>query len=728
MASTSVSGGVTAAQVSGNGSGTISVLGTLAQIDATLAGTNGLVFTPAPGFVGTSTLTLVTNDLGNTGSGGPLTDFDSELISVNRVLDHFTVTVPPNAVAGVPFSVTVTARDQGGNTISGYSGSALITTSDTQAQASFPTQVSFTSGIGSFMATLKTAGSQTITATDSISALITNQGTVSVAPGTPAQLVFQQQPATTLVNTPFLAQVTVAALDSFNNVVTTDSSDVVTLGLQNNPAGATLAGTTRAQLVNGVAVLKILQVSQAGIGYTLAASGVGLSATSNPFDVVAVAQLRVTTSQPTVTAGLGVTVSVQALDASGQVVNNYTGPVHFTSSDPQAGLPPDATLTQGQGSFTVTLKTAGSQTIRAADLAQPTVAGSLPKPVTVTPANVNSLSVAGFPTPAGIGKKQKVIVSAVDPFGNVNPSYRGTVTLTSSDLAAKLPAGHAFTARDAGKHPFLVSLGTAGLQAINATDGTFSGKQTNILVAGSSALVFQQPDPENPANTSLVIIGTAGNDAIDVLPTNGTGTQVEVRINGTSKGATFAPTGHLLIYGLGGNDTIRVLVGTGAQAGVKVAIPVVIDAGAGNDTVDASGDSHNAIVLGGAGNDTLTGGSSNDILIGGLGADVLHGDNGDDILVSGPTALDSSLAALLGLMDEWSNTGTSFLTRVQHLSGSLAGGANTPFFLNSSTVQKDTFVDQLFGEGGSDWFLYVAGGKKPDQVKDAVSGEVLTGL
>jgi hypothetical protein len=60
-----------------------------------------------------------------------------------------------------------------------------------------------------------------------------------------------------------------------------------------------------------------------------------------------------------------------------------------------------------------------------------------------------------------------------------------------------------------------------------------------------------------------------------------------------------------------------------------------IDAAAGDDaiTLDSSVDL-DAILYGGAGNDTLTGGSGDDRLYGGLGANTLVGGAGDDVLVS----------------------------------------------------------------------------------------------
>ena len=55
------------------------LLGSIDQINTLL---NGLVYTPSSGFEGTSMLTIVSDDLGNTGVGGSRADIDSLLIAV----------------------------------------------------------------------------------------------------------------------------------------------------------------------------------------------------------------------------------------------------------------------------------------------------------------------------------------------------------------------------------------------------------------------------------------------------------------------------------------------------------------------------------------------------------------------------------------------------------------------------------------------------------------------
>lgn len=94
-------------------------------------------------------------------------------------LDHFAVGAPASAAAGTPFNFAVTAKDASNNTVSDYTGTIHFTSAD--SQASLPSDFTFSStdaGSHTFAggATLKTAGSQSITATD------TSQSSVKVRP------------------------------------------------------------------------------------------------------------------------------------------------------------------------------------------------------------------------------------------------------------------------------------------------------------------------------------------------------------------------------------------------------------------------------------------------------------------------------------------------------------------------------------------------------------------
>jgi len=69
-------------------------------------------------------------------------------------------------------------------------------------------------------------------------------------------------------------------------------------------------------------------------------------------------------------------ITVLALDASNRTVTGYSGTVHFTSSDPQAVLSGDSTLTNGAGTFSASLAGPGSETITATDTLTSTITGS----------------------------------------------------------------------------------------------------------------------------------------------------------------------------------------------------------------------------------------------------------------------------------------------------------------------------------------------------------------
>src|SRR6202162_1098502 len=89
----------------------------------------------------------------------------------SQVVTHLAVTAPASASAGTPFSITVIALDSSNKTVSGYSGTVHLTSSDPLAV--LPGDSTLPNGTKNFSVTLENAGSQTITATDTVSAAIT---------------------------------------------------------------------------------------------------------------------------------------------------------------------------------------------------------------------------------------------------------------------------------------------------------------------------------------------------------------------------------------------------------------------------------------------------------------------------------------------------------------------------------------------------------------------------
>jgi hypothetical protein len=134
----------------------------------------------------------------------------------------FGVSVAANPfAAGTAHSVTVKALDAYGNTVTGYTGTVHF--SSTDSQALLPTNYTFLPGDnGSHKftngVTLKTAGSQSVTANDTATTSIKGSGTVTVTPGTAKTLTVS------IAANPFPAgsahSVTVKALDAYGNVAT----------------------------------------------------------------------------------------------------------------------------------------------------------------------------------------------------------------------------------------------------------------------------------------------------------------------------------------------------------------------------------------------------------------------------------------------------------------------------------------------------------------------------
>ena len=295
-------------------------------------------------------------------------------ITVNAAgVASFVVSGFPNpATAGTAGSVTVTAKDAYGNTATGYTGTVKITSSD--GKAVLPANAGLSSGTGSFYVTLETAGSQSITATDTETSPITG--------------------------------------------------------------------------------------SQSGI--TVNAAGVAsfvVSGFPNP-----------------ATAGTAGSVTVTAKDAYGNTATGYTGTVKITSSDGKAVLPANAGLSSGTGSFPVTLETAGSQSITATDTVTNSITGSQ-SGITVNAAGASKLVfTAGTAQSltAGVVSPTAIVVERQDAYGNPVATGTSEITVTLSTTSS----GGVFYSDNTGK----TVITSIAIAASSSDSGGFYYKDT---VAGS---------------------------------------------------------------------------------------------------------------------------------------------------------------------------------------------------------------------------------------------------
>ncbi len=147
--------------------------------------------------------------------------------------------------------------------------------------------------------------------------------------------------------------------------------------------------------------------------------------------------------------------------------------------------------------------------------------------ITAPAAAIDSLSVTGFPSTTTAGVAGSLTVTALNADGSTNTGYTGTVSFTSSDPHAVLPAPYTFTAADQGVHTFTATLQTAGVQTITATDTVTSsttGTAGGIVVNPAVAAKFILSAPSSVASGAKFSLTLTVEDAYGNVVTGYTGT------------------------------------------------------------------------------------------------------------------------------------------------------------------------------------------------------------
>jgi Ca2+-binding RTX toxin-like protein len=172
--------------------------------------------------------------------------------------------------------------------------------------------------------------------------------------------------------------------------------------------------------------------------------------------------------------------------------------------------------------------------------------------------------------------------------------------------------------RDVGN----ITMDVAGVEQVNV-----------VALGGSDTITVNDLSKTGVAAVNIDLAATSGSGTgdgqADTVIVNGTNAHDVVTIAGDGRGTT--------VTGLASGVSIA-----GAEADKD---RLVVQAGAGDDAIDASGllatgiqltangGDGNDVLLGGAGNDTLIGGAGNDVLVGGPGQDALDGGPGNNLLV-----------------------------------------------------------------------------------------------
>jgi putative cell wall-binding protein len=274
--------------------------------------------------------------------------------------------------------------------------------------------------------------------------------------------------------------VTVTALDSSNAIATTYAG---TVHFTSTDAGAVLPADST--FSGGVGSFSVTFSSAGTQHVTVTDTSSSITGTSGSVHVTQNTTHLSATAVATATAGNSFVVTVKALDGGGNVVTGYAGTVKLTSSDSAAVLPASSTLSSGQRAFTVTLKTAGSQTVTATDTGNSGVSGTTAA-IAISPATTTHLLVTA-PTSTAAGLSFVVAVTAKDAYQNTVTSYGGMVHLTSTDTAASLSSNAKLTN---GSGNFSATLRTVGNRTVKATDtvtSSITGTSGTIAVVARTA-------------------------------------------------------------------------------------------------------------------------------------------------------------------------------------------------------------------------------------------------
>jgi len=411
--------------------------------------------------------------------------------------DHFALSQRTGATAGYPFSFFLVLVDRYGNRTRSYAGTVHFTTSDTSPGVALPPDQGVCCAQVFLSATLDQAGPQTVTATDTATPSITGTLHVGIRPGPTASFKLDAPPTAT-AGVPFDVMFTL--LDRFGNVATGATVPYThTIRFTSSDSVATLpADYTFQQSYSGDTGTRVFTATLMTPGHqtitatdTTDASITGTSPTIDAIQADPAANLVVTASTITPTAGEPFSFTVTAVDENGNVAPTYTGTVHFTTNDtsPGAAMPPDSQLTNGEGTFSATLDQAGPQTVTATDTTTQTITGTLD--VTVRPGPTASLKL-DTPPNATMGHSFDFTLTLLDRFGNVATGaavpYTGTIHFTSTDALATLPSDYTFQqsySADSGTRSFSASLVTPGRQTIAATDtakASITGTSPSIQV------------------------------------------------------------------------------------------------------------------------------------------------------------------------------------------------------------------------------------------------------
>jgi RHS repeat-associated protein len=359
----------------------------------------------------------------------------------------------------------------------------------------------------------------------------------------------------------------------------------IALLISSGPSGGKLSGFVTAPAQNGVATFNGLSFNVAGTYTLLAASTSHLvSVVSDPIAVAPTTHFSVTGAPGTLPAGGSFTITITALMSNGKPDITYQGTIQLTSTEPQVQFPNGSQITfdassKGVATANVILKTAGKQTVSAADITKAKASGKS-SVVKVTAGALDHISVSGYPSSTVSGDSHKLIVKALDLFGNTVTSFRDKVQIISSDQQATMPAIYQFSPGDAGVHSFTIALESVSPQSLMATDlkTNLTASQDNITVVGLAAAISGPTEAVRGQPLTFTLTASETHQAADAMFTYQIDWNGDNKTDQTVIGSASLTTGHM--FPATGTFTVKVKVadalGNVMKGPASLATPIAI--------------------------------------------------------------------------------------------------------------------------------------------------------
>lgn len=422
-------------------------------------------------------------------------------------LSEFEIVTPPAADAGATFTFTIRARDNQGNLLTNYTGTAVISHTATGGDVNLPVSYTFTSADAGVKVFSGADGAR-FTKSENIKLRVEDSGKVGISEfvsinADASDPVVELRPdllsvdlGTSLSFDLNLKDLFGNALDGFIGTVNFSYSDPTVVG----PANYTFQDFENG---NKRFLLAVTPVDLGNFTITATDATSGNSVTTDMISVVSGETVNFALSPDTVSlvAGRDFSFNVTASNSAGNLNEQYNGGIRFTTLDSRALIPQDSTLVNGQGTFQATYFTAGTYQLSVFDIANPGISGNMNVTVQASSPWALEFELPTLSTEAGIAVSYRVKV--VDAFGNpVN--YTGNVAISSTDTKASSTPPQVIVFANQSFYDGLWTFTTAGSQRLRSTSATLIEATGLPILVGAGPANSITGDFPTAASSELV--------------------------------------------------------------------------------------------------------------------------------------------------------------------------------------------------------------------------------